>query len=196
MLPADEERPTGNSELLHLGSVALQTMFAGFGPMADWYYLLLFCLIETPECYKILTDEIRDKFESYDDINIQSTAKLHYLTACLEESLRIISTNSAGLPRYSPGAVVDGHYIPKGVRDTLTYTILHTPKTNTTAYYLTRLPSSPASSPSAEAPATSMIRGASGQNGSCRPHIPDMTRSSPMTHARAFLRSVSGHAPA
>lgn len=117
VLPADEEPPTDKSQLLHLGSVALQTMFGGFGPMADWYYFLLFLLIETPECYKTLTDEIRNKFESYDDISIQSTAQLQYLTACLEETLRMISTNSTGLPRYSPGAVVDGHYIPKRVRD-------------------------------------------------------------------------------
>lgn len=116
VLPADEEPPTENGKLLHLGSVALQTMFAGFGPMADWYYLLLFLLIETPECYKGVTDEIRNRFESYDDISIQSTAQLQYLTACLNEALRIISTNSTGLPRYSPGAVIDGHYIPKGVR--------------------------------------------------------------------------------
>ncbi|KAK2615448.1 hypothetical protein N8I77_002202 [Diaporthe amygdali] len=34
--------------------------------------------------------------------------------ACLDETLRLISTNSTGFPRYSPGAVVDGHYIPKG----------------------------------------------------------------------------------
>lgn len=122
VLPADEEPPTENSKLLHLGSVALQTMFAGFGPMADWYYFLLFFLIETPECYEVVTDEIRSHFESYDDISTQSTAQLQYLTACLDEALRIISINSTGLPRYSPGAVIDGHYIPKGVRALLIYT--------------------------------------------------------------------------
>lgn len=83
ILPADEEPPTDNGKLLHLGPIALQTMSGGFGPMADWYYFLLFLLIETPECYKILTDEIRNKFQSYDDISIQKTAQLQYLTACL-----------------------------------------------------------------------------------------------------------------
>lgn len=34
---------------------------------------------------------------------------MHYLLACLDETLRMISTNSTGLPRYSPGAVVDAH---------------------------------------------------------------------------------------
>jgi cytochrome P450 len=38
------------------------------------------------------------------------------LHACLEESLRILPSNNMGLPRYSPGAMVDGQYIPKGVR--------------------------------------------------------------------------------
>jgi cytochrome P450 len=116
VLPANKETPSSRSELVHLGSVALQTMLAGFVPMADWYYFLLFYLMETPEAYKALTEEIRDAFEEYDDINMQSTAGLQYLTACLDEALRVsFSTNANGLPRYSPGAMVDGHYIPKGV---------------------------------------------------------------------------------
>lgn len=48
VLPADEDSPTKNSQPLHLGPVALQTIFAGFDPMADWYHFLLFLLIETP----------------------------------------------------------------------------------------------------------------------------------------------------
>ncbi|EMR67655.1 putative isotrichodermin c-15 hydroxylase protein [Eutypa lata UCREL1] len=115
VLSADEKPPTSDAELLQLGSVSLQVMLGGFGPMADWYYFTLFLLVNAPECYRILTDEIRTGFENYDDINIQSTANLHYLVACLDETLRMISTNSTGLPRYSPGAVVDGHYIPSGV---------------------------------------------------------------------------------
>jgi cytochrome P450 len=92
-------------------------MLGGFGPMADWYYFTLFHVINNPECYKILVDEIRTEFLNYDDISVQSTANLHYLIACLNETLRIISTNSTGLPRYSPEAVVDGYgyCIPKGV---------------------------------------------------------------------------------
>ncbi|KAJ4388091.1 hypothetical protein N0V93_008696 [Gnomoniopsis smithogilvyi] len=115
VLSVDDKPPTTNAELLQLGSVALQVMLAGFGPVADWYYFTLFLLINTPKCYRILTDEIRNEFANYDDINPQSTARLQYLVACLEETLRMVSTNSTGLPRYSPGAVVDGHYIPKGV---------------------------------------------------------------------------------
>ncbi|KAG8156893.1 hypothetical protein KVR01_013306 [Diaporthe batatas] len=117
VLSDDEKPPTNDAELRHIGSVALQVMFAGFGPMADWYYFTLFILLNAPESYKILTDEIRtgSGFVNYDDINVQSTANLHYLIACLEETLRMVSNNSTGLPRYSPGAVVDGHFIPPGV---------------------------------------------------------------------------------
>lgn len=116
VLPVDQEPPTNPAELLHLGSVALQMTLAGFGPNADWYYFTLFFLINAaPECFKILAEEIRGGFAKYDDINIRSTASLPYLVACLEETLRLVATNSTGLPRYSPGAVVDGHYIPKGV---------------------------------------------------------------------------------
>lgn len=41
--------------------------------------------------------------------------KLCYLHACLWEWLRVFPSNNTGLPRYSPGVVVVGHYIPKGL---------------------------------------------------------------------------------
>lgn len=44
-----------------------------------------------------------------------STVKLRYLSAVIEESMRIFAPISEGLPRKSPGAVIDGHYIPPGV---------------------------------------------------------------------------------
>ncbi|KAI1199438.1 cytochrome P450 [Nemania serpens] len=115
ILSADSVPPTRPEDLLHLGSVALQVMFAGFGPMADWHYGVLFFLAQEPECYEILTKEVRTSFQSYDDIALATTAQLPYLVACLEEALRLLAVNTTGLPRYSPGATVDGYYIPKGV---------------------------------------------------------------------------------
>ncbi|KAL1871880.1 hypothetical protein Daus18300_004513 [Diaporthe australafricana] len=113
-LPDDSAAPTTGPEMLHLGSVALQLMFAGFGPMADWYYGLLFFLTQEPECHRLLREEIRGAFKTYEDITPSTTAHLLYLKACLDETNRILVTNTTGLPRYSPGAVVDGNYIPKG----------------------------------------------------------------------------------
>jgi len=114
ILPDDSPVPTEMSEFKHLGSVAQQFMFASFGPMSDWSYSTIFYILQAPACYKILVEEIRSSFQSYEDITPGPLVGLPYLQACLEESLRLMQTNNTGLPRYSPGAMVDGRYIPKG----------------------------------------------------------------------------------
>jgi cytochrome P450 len=43
-----------------------------------------------------------------------STENLPYLFAVIEEGLRIFPPVPAGLQRVSPGAFVDGHYVPTG----------------------------------------------------------------------------------
>lgn len=115
ILPKGQSLPSAQGELLHIGSLSIQVMFANFGPLADWLYAAILCLLEEPQCYRALVEEIRDAFETYDDITPVALASLPYLHACLEESLRLFPSNNTGLPRYSPGATVDGHYIPKGV---------------------------------------------------------------------------------
>jgi cytochrome P450 len=116
VMPSNGPPPTDKQEFTHLGSVAIQIMLAAFGPISDWFYGTLFFLLEEAECYKLLTEEIRNTFKSYDDINPRALTSLPYLHACLEESLRVLPNNNTGLPRISPGAVVDGQYVPKGVR--------------------------------------------------------------------------------
>ncbi|MCJ1386720.1 hypothetical protein MMC17_009846 [Xylographa soralifera] len=115
VLPADHPVPSDRAELTHIGALAQQMMFANYGPMSDWYYGTLLFLLEEPQCYPILAKDIRAKFESYHDITPSALASLLFLHACLEESLRMLSSNNTGLPRLSPGAVIDGHYVPKGV---------------------------------------------------------------------------------
>ncbi|TVY36836.1 Cytochrome P450 monooxygenase [Lachnellula subtilissima] len=114
VLPADSPLPTDLEEFTHLGAVALQVTFAGFGPMSDWFYGTICFILQYPECYILLAEEIRNKFNSYNDITPGALATLPYLHACLEETLRMFPSNNTGLPRYSPGAMVDGQYIPKG----------------------------------------------------------------------------------
>lgn len=77
---------------------------------------LTFYLIKSPEVYSRLAGEIRSTFSSEDDINMKSTAALPFLHACLEEALRIYPPLAETPPRVSPGAFVNGQYIPKGVR--------------------------------------------------------------------------------
>ncbi|KAK7995297.1 cytochrome P450 [Apiospora arundinis] len=115
ILPVDAPVPTDKKELLHIGSVALQVMFGGWGPMGDLYYGSLVLLLENPEAHHVLTKEIRDTFSDYEDIIPGPALKsLSYLHACIEETLRMLPTNNTGLPRISPGAMVNGQYIPKG----------------------------------------------------------------------------------
>jgi cytochrome P450 len=91
-------------------------MFAGWGPVSDLFYGVLVLLLENPDTYKILTREIRGKFPTYEEIRSGNLlASLSYLHACLEETLRILPSNLTGLPRISPGAMVDAQYVPKGV---------------------------------------------------------------------------------
>jgi len=64
---------------------------------------------------KRLVDEIRSSFESYESICGSSCEQLPYLKAVINEGLRIFPAIPMGLPRVSPGATVDGIYIPAGV---------------------------------------------------------------------------------
>lgn len=115
ILPDDRPSPKDESELLHVGSLALQVMFAGWGPVADLFYGVVVLLLDEPECYEALTAEIREHFAAYEDITATAVASLPYVQACLDETLRLLPSNDTGLPRLSPGAQVDGNYIPKGV---------------------------------------------------------------------------------
>jgi cytochrome P450 len=116
ILPVDAPVPTAKKDLTHLGSVSLQVMFAGWGPMADLFYGALVLLLTNPGTLQLLTKEIRETFQSYEDIVPNKTLlSLPYLHAVIEETLRLLPSNNTGLPRISPGAVVDGTYIPKGV---------------------------------------------------------------------------------
>jgi Cytochrome P450 len=114
-LPEDRPLPKDPRDFKHIGALAMQLGFASFGPISDWFYSTLYFLLEEPECYRLLVGEIRDAIKSYDEITPEALISLPYLQACLEESLRLLPSNNTGLPRFSPGTMVDGQYIPKGV---------------------------------------------------------------------------------
>ena len=74
-----------------------------------------FFLLSNPSMLRSLQDEVRSAFAASGDINQVSTQPLSYLAAVIEESLRLFPPISFGLQRDSPGALVDGTYVPKGV---------------------------------------------------------------------------------
>ncbi|RYP65030.1 hypothetical protein DL771_008484 [Monosporascus sp. 5C6A] len=175
ILPANSPSPTEYREVTHIGSLAFQLMFAGWGPMGDLYYGALVLLIQDPECYKILTEEVRGKFKQYEDITPGALATLPYLHACLEEALRMLPSNNTGLPRVSPGAVVDGRYVPKGV--SIFYYFKGHEEDNPTGY---RFMFKPAFLPSLETHAISTIHSTIDRSDGSRAIILFMTLHSPL----------------
>lgn len=66
-----------------------------------------------------LTDEVRSRFKSADEINLTSVGSLTYMLAVLNESLRCYPPVTAGLVRTVPGNGLDiaGHFVPPGVSE-------------------------------------------------------------------------------
>lgn len=76
---------------------------------------IIYFLLKNPKVYQKLNDEVRSAYTSYDDIDVASTTKLDYLMAVLKEGMRIFPTAPQGTPQVSPGVMVEGRYVPKGV---------------------------------------------------------------------------------
>ncbi|KAL5338154.1 cytochrome P450 [Aspergillus crustosus] len=68
-------------------------------------------------CLQRLRDEIRRTFPTLADITGDATARLPYLNAVLEETMRLFPPSPVGPPRVSPhgGETVDGDFVPGGV---------------------------------------------------------------------------------
>jgi cytochrome P450 len=76
---------------------------------------IIYFIIKNTEVHRKLNDEVRSAYASSVDIDVASTTQLEYLMAVLKEGMRIFPTAPQGTPRVSPGVIVEGHYVPKGV---------------------------------------------------------------------------------
>ncbi|KAI1404833.1 cytochrome P450 [Hypoxylon fuscum] len=86
-------------------------------------------LLQHPEKLKRLVNEIREAFNSYQDIDAQHTQHLKYLQAVISEGLRLFPPGAQGFARLSPGFEIDGIYIPEGVEIyTSPWTVTHDSK--------------------------------------------------------------------
>ncbi|KAI0477089.1 cytochrome P450 [Xylariaceae sp. FL0804] len=123
LAPADQPPPEDKKHLYHLQNVAGQLLLASWQPLANQFYSLIFFLLREPDAYTALVQEIRTHFRDSKEmaVNTESTASLKYLQACVQESLRLHQETVDGLPRVSPGALVDGMYIPQGVTCQISY---------------------------------------------------------------------------
>ncbi|KAF2840589.1 cytochrome P450, partial [Patellaria atrata CBS 101060] len=77
----------------------------------------LFYLLRNPHTYEKLVAEIRSAFDDAEDIGMPKLASLTYLTACIDETLRISPALPSAMPReVLPGGLsVDGLHIPSGI---------------------------------------------------------------------------------
>lgn len=73
-------------------------------------------LLSNPLCLATLIQEIRRNVVEENDINLASLGKLPYLSAVIEEGLRMAPPVPSGLPRVTPAerAVVCGEWLPGG----------------------------------------------------------------------------------
>ncbi|KAI1446033.1 cytochrome P450 [Annulohypoxylon stygium] len=114
-IPDDREPPKNRKDMRHLEQVAGQLLIAGYEPPALWIYYTIYYLLKSPSVLDTLVKEVRGAFVSHNGITSDVAATLPYLTACLKESLRMMPNLLTGMPVISPGAMVDGIFIPKGV---------------------------------------------------------------------------------
>ncbi|KAI6359389.1 hypothetical protein MCOR25_007083 [Pyricularia grisea] len=98
-----------------LSNSALFAM-VGYDTTAATISALFYLLLKHPSSLGRLTAELRDAFPSKDKVTATATLKLPYLGAVIQETLRLLPPiNGRGSHRISPGAVVDGLYVPPGV---------------------------------------------------------------------------------
>ncbi|KAI0123374.1 cytochrome p450 monooxygenase [Xylariales sp. AK1849] len=76
-----------------------------------------FLLLNSPECLKKLTKEVRTSFNSEEEITMVSVSKLTYMIACLNEALRRYPPVPTGMPRVVPkgGATIVDGFVPEGM---------------------------------------------------------------------------------
>jgi cytochrome P450 len=100
----------------NLTGYAQTLVMAGSETTATSFCGLTYYLCRTPEVYQKLKDEVRGRFKTADEITIHTTT-FPYLTAVINEVLRIYPPVPIALPRVTPkgGALVAGVFVPEGV---------------------------------------------------------------------------------
>lgn len=93
---------------------ARSLIVAGSETTATTMTAVTFQLLRTPKVLAKLQHEIRSTFTTMNQITGNQTAGLEYLNGVIEECLRMFPPVMTTLPRHSPGALIDGHYVPAG----------------------------------------------------------------------------------
>jgi cytochrome P450 len=103
----DSEIIVNGATFIAAGSETLSNLLSG----------LVAQLLYNPEKYEKLNHEIRSNFAKSEEISYDRAGKLPYLSACIEEALRLKPPVGEGLLRRVPkeGAAIDGYWVPGGM---------------------------------------------------------------------------------
>jgi cytochrome P450 len=96
---------------------------AGSDTTATALTTILYFLSKSPISLSRLQAEIRESFTAKGDMMSEALQGLPYLGAVIDEGLRIFPPTAFGLPRISPGALVDGYMVPAGVCSPLVHIV-------------------------------------------------------------------------
>ncbi|OCK74435.1 benzoate 4-monooxygenase cytochrome P450 [Lepidopterella palustris CBS 459.81] len=118
MLAQKGERSLAPEEL-HSNSPIL--IIGGSETTATALSACLYFLNKYPEVYQKLAAEVRTRFTSKDELIVKNLVELKYMTAVIEETMRIYPPVPGYLPRVAPkeGAHVAGEWIPGGTQVTI-----------------------------------------------------------------------------
>ncbi|GKZ71480.1 hypothetical protein AnigIFM60653_007967 [Aspergillus niger] len=100
-------------------------MLAGFHTTQNALCATIYFVLTHPEAHAKLISELQAAFASPEDVSGDVAANLPYLNAIITESLRLYPPVPLGGPRVSPGAYVDGTYIPAGTEICTSLFALH-----------------------------------------------------------------------
>ncbi|KAI0516780.1 putative cytochrome P450 [Xylaria bambusicola] len=124
-----EKVKSGQVPLEEMTAHASTLIIAGGETTATTLSAAMFYLLKDPRVTKKLTEEIRQRYSSYDEIDAVTAQQLPYLQAVINEALRHHPSGAHGFPRISPGLQVDGHWVPKGSEIyTCTWVASHNPE--------------------------------------------------------------------
>lgn len=113
-----QEDPSKQLTIPEILSDASAFILAGSETTATALCGITYYLLKERACMKKLVQEIRDSFDTEDEITFASVSKLKYILAVVNEGLRMYPPVPIGLPRIvqGEGAIIDGKWVPGKVR--------------------------------------------------------------------------------
>ncbi|KAI9733534.1 MAG: hypothetical protein M1834_003134 [Cirrosporium novae-zelandiae] len=129
ILPYDE-----NSASMSMSEVRATygtLMLAGSENVATTFSFTIYHLLKNPDAMKKLVSEVRHNFSSADEIDFRAANSLKYISAVVNESMRIHPAAPTSQPRVVPegGATVAGYWVPEETRVAVPpYCMHHSPR--------------------------------------------------------------------